>query len=112
MRTSFNASMVAGQGITPKSGEGRRTYWDKNLSGFGLRVTETGHKTWVLAYRREGRLRWYTIGTYPPLSLADARELAKDKLADAQKGKDPAAEKQQLREADTFKALADRYLDV
>jgi len=110
MRTSLNASMVAGQGITPKSGEGRRTYWDKNLSGFGLRVTETGHKTWVLAYRREGRLRWYTIGTYPPLSLADARELAKDKLADAQKGKDPAGEKQELREAETFKVLADRYL--
>ena len=44
------------------------------------------------------------------MSLVDARKQAKDALADVQKGIDPAAEKQSARAADTFGALAARYL--
>jgi integrase len=45
------------------------------------------------------------------MSLADARELAKEKLADVQKGGDPTIEKRRALAADTFEALANRYLD-
>jgi integrase len=108
MQNSLNASMIASERIVPA--KGRKVYWDRKVSSFGLRVTETGHKTWVVLYRMSGKLTWQTLGTYPPLSLADAREMAKDALADVQKGINPAAEKQTARDADTFDALADRYL--
>jgi integrase len=66
-------------------------------------------------YRHQGRQRWYTIGTYPPLSLAEARKIAKRKLADVQKGGDPATEAIEERKAlegrDTFAWLAGLYLE-
>ena len=61
-------------------------------------------------YRHEGRLRRHKLGTYPPLTLADAREMARDKLADVQKGVDVAAVKRDARDADSFGDLARRYM--
>jgi hypothetical protein len=52
-----------------------------------------------------------TIGPFPILSLAGARKLAKDLLADAAKGADPAAIKRANRNADTFGELAAAYLE-
>src|SRR5262249_28659769 len=51
------------------------------------------------------------IGTYPQLGLADAREKAREVLWRAAKGEDPAAEKKRGRQAETFRDLAERYLD-
>ena len=59
---------------------GRVEYWDATFPAFGLRVTEKGSKSWVLMYRREGRLRRFTVGSYPRLSLADARDKARAAL--------------------------------
>jgi integrase len=61
-------------------------------------------------YRHQGRLRRLTLGTYPILSLVDARDLAKTRLADVQRGLDPGQQKQDARDAVIFAALAERYL--
>ncbi len=92
----------------PKSG--RAEYWDALLKGFGLRVTQAGRKTWFVRYRHHGRLLRYTVGTCPPLELADARERADDILRAAAKGRNPQAEKRAERLAETFRELADEYL--
>jgi integrase len=89
---------------------GQQEYWDKKLPGFGLRVSQGGRKTWTLLYRHQKLMRRLTVGTYPPLSLADARDMAKAKLAEVQRGLDPATLKQEARDADTFAAVAERYL--
>src|SRR5271167_3406799 len=85
---------------TPETGQ--VSYFDSRLPGFGLRISQGGRKTWVAVYRYAGRKRWLTLGTYPTLSLADAREQARLKLADVQRGVDVAAEKNQRRLAETF----------
>lgn len=36
--------------------------WDTQVIGFGLRVRSSGHKSYVLQYRHEGRARRYAIG--------------------------------------------------
>jgi hypothetical protein len=33
---------------------GRIEYWDNQLPSFGLRISETGRKTWVVMYRVGG----------------------------------------------------------
>jgi integrase len=108
MRNSLSAATVVSERLAPA--KGRRVIWDRKVPSFGLRVTETGHKTWIVLYRLSGRLKWLTLGTYPPVSLADARKAAKDALVDVHRGVDPAAEKQIARDADTFGSLAARYL--
>lgn len=58
-----------------------------------------------------GRLRRFTIGLYPRISLAGARETARDALRDAHHGKDCAAEKIEVRRAETFAELATEYIE-
>jgi integrase len=94
------------------SSSGRVEYWDEGTPGFGLRVSESGRKTWVVMYRHLGKVRRLTLGTYPTLPLADAREQAKDALRAAAKGKDPAGEKKAARLGDTFGDLAEDYIEL
>jgi len=89
---------------------GQAEHWDSKVPGFGLRILIAGRKTWTPLYRYQGRLRRLTLGTFPPIGLAEARGLARGALAGVQHGKDPATAKQQRRHADSFADLAERYL--
>ena len=91
--------------------EGQTDYWDGSLSGFGLRVAASGRKSWVVMYRHQGRKRRMTLGTYPSLGLADARDQAKAVLHDAAHNRDPATEKQAARKAESFAKLAHEYME-
>jgi integrase len=90
---------------------GQIDYWDTHLSGFGLRISEGGRKAWTVFYRHRGRLRRLTLGHYPTLSLADARQLAKAALRDAQHGLDPAGAKRDANSAESFADLGTLYLE-
>src|SRR5713101_1427099 len=88
--------------------EKRTDYYDSKLTGFVLRVTENGKKTWAIAYRHQRQNRRVTLGTYPVLNATEARRAARIALRDAQLGTDPAAAKQETRI--TFGDLAALYL--
>ncbi len=90
---------------------GRRTeYFDEVLPGFSVRVAPSGRKSLCVLYRRGRRLRRYTLGRRPPLSLSQARAMAKAALAEAAMGGDPAARKVEERQAGTFAELTAEYL--
>jgi integrase len=97
--------------VPPK---GRVVYWDTELRGFGLRVTSTGHKSYVVQYRagggRSGTDRTVTIAS--TLKLDDARKEAKKIAGDVAKGLDPVETKRKAREAEstTVKAILEDYL--
>jgi hypothetical protein len=86
-------------------------YFDTEVPSLALRVTASGSKTWTVLYQHCARLRRMTLGTTSILTLAKARERARDVLYAARKGADPATEKQAGRNADTFGELADLYLE-
>lgn len=44
--------------------------------GLYLRIRPNGRRVWVLKSQRGGRTQWTTLGTYPALSLAEARQAA------------------------------------
>jgi Arm DNA-binding domain len=67
--------------LNPVTGK-RVTYLDKSIKGFGVRITENGVKTFVLTYG-EDRKR-VKLGDLGILALKDAREKAKDILAQRQ----------------------------
>lgn len=60
--------------------KGQRTYFDDALSGFGVRVSQGGTKTFVVLHGKARKRR--TIGRYPEMSLSEARNLAKRAQAD------------------------------
>lgn len=86
-------------------------YFDERLPRFAMRITERGKKSWIILYRHGGRLRRMTLGPYPAVSLADARELAKAAFHLVAAGRDPATEKHTNREAPTFAELAQEYME-
>jgi hypothetical protein len=94
-----------------QAGHRQVDYWATDLQGFGLRVSPGGRKAWVLRYRLDGRQSRLTLGVYPHLTLADARSQAKRALGDVAHHTDPAALKQVEREAGTFGALAEVYIE-
>ena len=83
----------------------------REVAGSAFGCSSSGAKNFAVMYRFAGRLRRLTLGSHPPLGLADARELARDALRKAALGKDPAAEKLGLRTADSFEELAVRYME-
>lgn len=93
--------------------EKRLEIFDTHLVGLALRVTENGNKSFVYRYRFGDKVKRYTIGKYPAVSLAKAREEAKNLSYKVSQGIDPQAEKQERKkpkkEPLTFKELADKY---
>jgi len=82
-----------------------------SIRGFGIRVTASGARAFVLNYVVAGRERRMTIGEYPAWGVAAAREEAKRLRQKVDRGVDPLAEKIAAREAPTVAELADRYLE-
>ena len=97
---------------TPSPETRQLDYWDETLRGFGVRVSYGGRRAFVVRYRVNRRLRRLTLGPYPGLSLADARRKAREVLGDVARGDDPAQDKQERRDAETFGGLAKSYLEV
>jgi len=96
-----------------KSEKKQTEYWDTVVPGLALRVGQGGTRTYIVRYRANGKHRRMTLGKHPNLTLANAREKAREALAEAQGGEDPALDRQERRNADvTFKALADEVLEA
>jgi integrase len=95
---------------------GRIEYFDASFPALALRITQNGGKSWCAFYRFHGRLRRFTIGSYPAVKPAAARKAAQGALERVRLGVDPAEEKRARRdqrppEAVTFEAVARDYLN-
>lgn len=68
----------------------------KLTDGFGmfLRVTPKGSRYWQMAYRFEGKQKIFSIGVYPAVSLADARQRRDEAKRLLAQGIDPNVKKQ------------------
>jgi len=92
------------QGVKPPERD-KVDYFDATVSGLGLRVSYGGGKSWIVMYRSpverdargHGKLRRMTLGKYPAISLADARDKAGAILRRVERGEDPQREKMQAR---------------
>ncbi|MCC7133505.1 MAG: integrase arm-type DNA-binding domain-containing protein [Gemmatimonadales bacterium] len=91
---------------------GDRWLWDAEVRGLGLKVTPTGRRVFALKYRVPGQraTRKLTLGTYPAITLDQARSMAKQALGRIATGQDPARERAQGRTAPTMAEALRDYL--
>jgi len=93
---------------------GRIEIWDSMLPSFGLRISEQGTKSWMVMYRVRGGApgkRRLTLGRYPVISLAKARERARRIFELAFDGIDPAEGRPPAREpAPSFEKVAEQFI--
>lgn len=86
-------------------------HWDADLPGFGLRVMPSGVKTYLVKYRASGQQRKYSLGKHGAVTPDQARKTAQQALAAVARGEDPAAQRQEQREAPTVAVLAADYME-
>lgn len=88
---------------------GSKIIYDPRSPGFGVRITSTGAKSFVLNYRFKGRERRITIGSYPAWTLLAARKQAAQFRREVDTGIDPLEKRTSEREAPTVRDLFERY---
>lgn len=93
----------------------RAVLWDNELRGFGLRIEASGTKAYFVRYRprefgAKSPKRFVVIGRHGPLTPEDARQRARQLLAEVAAGKDPALERDQARKALTVNELAAAFI--
>ena len=92
------------------------TYQDGR--GLFLKVTATGSKSWIFRYSILGRRRDMGVGTYPDVSLRDARLQSDKSRLELAQGIDPLARRDEAKAAEAharrrrvdFKAEAEQYV--
>ena len=88
------------------------------VAGLVLQVTKTGSKSWLLRVLVGGKRREIGLGGFPDVTLAGAREKARELREKIRDGIDPVAERQAARNAlaaavasaISFQQAAERYI--
>lgn len=88
--------------------------WDSVVSGFGVAVSSSGVKSYVVKYRvgkgRAAITRRMTLGKVNVSPVDEAREKARKIIAKGNDEKDVVAERKANAEISTIKQLADKFL--
>lgn len=114
MRVSLTDKKL--KAISPPA-KGRTEIFDTGSPGLSLRITARGGRSWSLMYRFAGHLRRDTLGEYPEITLAKARDLAREALELVSAGTDPRklVEAQEAaeaaRKANTVEKVAAKFIE-
>ncbi|MFN0135089.1 MAG: tyrosine-type recombinase/integrase [Phycisphaerae bacterium] len=95
--------------LAPK-GNARIELWDDKVSGFGVRVSPRGTKSFVLMYYAAGRKRRLTLGRFPTMSLASARKEAYLALSTIAEGSAPELPDKVATRTANLKTVIDEFV--
>jgi integrase len=94
------------QAIKPSPTGQRRIVWDALVPNLGLRISPSGHRSFVLVTRYPGQVHpaSRSLGQYGKISLEDARAKAREWHRLIAQGRDPALER-----GETFSVICEEY---
>lgn len=95
----------------PLPATGMATYRDTKEKGLSLWITATGAVAFFVRKRIGGRDERVKLGTYPEMTVEQARVAALKAKAAIAGGANPNLEKTRLRQEITFKELFDEYME-
>lgn len=87
-----------------------------DAAGLCIEVRPDGGRSWRYRYRFAGNARMLSLGTFPQISLAEARKRRDDARSLLQSGRDPSSERKvdklrvKLSAENTFGAIANEWL--
>lgn len=98
-----------------KAGTKRREIADAGCPGLYLIVQTSGTRSWAIRCRIDGKPTKVTLGPYPRLDLAAARDQARRALEFVDRGIDPRQQREEerrehaTRRANTLRAVAEEF---
>ena len=100
---------VVGSAVAP---EGGRCYLhDEKESGLVLQITAAGRKSFQLYKKHQGRPVRVTLGTWPEITVEQARKKAREAKVELAKGHNPNDALRQERQEMTFADLFSQYME-
>lgn len=110
------------QGLPSPTDKPRQIYSDTDtfgakrreaVPGLQLAVFKSGTRSFVLCRKYHGKTRFITLGKYPDISVDEAREEAREHIANIRKGIDPLKNKRaNSRKHVTLQEVFDDYVKV
>ena len=85
-------------------------YYDDSGTGLHIYVRKSGSKSWSQKIRFGGKQLELGLGNYPTVSLADARRIAAENKARAQRGINPKLERVKPKTIPSFKEVMELAL--
>ncbi|QXT39432.1 tyrosine-type recombinase/integrase [Gymnodinialimonas ceratoperidinii] len=85
---------------------------DAKMQGFGVRVYRTGRKVFDYKCRVDGRRLRIAVGTYPLISLAEARQKATQIARDVALGVYAAKDDLPVEATPTLREVVDQFIDL
>ena len=92
------------------AGDREAVFWDRELSGFGVRVYPSGSKVYLVQTRSEGKSKRVTIGRHGVLTAEQARRKAAMLISGIKAGQEPILTASPQAGGPTLAELGKRYL--
>lgn len=98
--------------IRPEAGKPHVYLKDSGQPGLEARISTNGNVAWIVRFTISGKRKRHTIGRWPLMTIAEAREKARIELSKVDQGVDPSeARSRETSGPATWGALVERYLD-
>jgi len=110
-KNAVNFTKAALEQAQAPVGEKRFYLHDERESGLVLQITSTGRKTFQLYKKHMGKPVRVTIGTFPDLTVEQARKKAREIKVSLNNGENPNDKLKQQRQEMTFAGLFEVYID-
>jgi integrase len=91
--------------------KGMITVCDTKEKGLSLYVTATGHKSFFIQKRIQGKIKRIVLGYFPDMTVELARKAAQKIKGQLAEGKNPLKEKEKLAAEKTFGEAYEMYMD-
>jgi integrase len=89
----------------------REDVYDESLPSFGVRVSKSGGRHFFYRYRESGKYRRIALGSFPAISLAEAREKALALQLQIARGDRPGEQVESWRQSPTVAAVVEEYVE-
>ncbi len=104
----FTKTMIARLPCPPKGK--RSTYYDMKVPKLAVRITSAGSRTFYVVKRTGSSMAWLRLGTFPDMTVENARKAAEAALGQYAQGNDPVEQKRTDKAAMTLGEAFERYL--
>lgn len=93
----------------PDAGK-RIAVYDTDTPKLAMRITAAGSRTFYVVKRAGASMAWVKLGTFPEMTVEQARGEAQKILAEFATGANPAAARRAIREEPTFSEVFEQFL--